>query len=185
MGRRSGLAFRPDYFPNVTLLTHEGRTVRFYDDVLRDKFVVLNFMYARCGKTRPLITANLVRVQQLLGERVGCDVFFYSITLRPEPDTPEALRRYAKAYGAGPGWSFLTGKRADIDLIRRRLGAVDPDPVVDAQATRHSGLVRYGNEAFGRWGTVPGEANPAWIVKAIVSAMPSERAMRHAPSARA
>lgn len=185
MGRRSGLGFRAGYFPNVPLVTHEGRTVRFYDDVLREKFVVLTFMYATCGKTCPLVTANLVRVQQLLGDRIGRDVFFYSISVQPEKDTPEQLRRYAKAYGAGPGWWFLTGKRADIDLIRRRLGAVDPDPVVDAQPSRHSGMVRYGHEAFGRWGAAPGEAKPAWIARAIVSAMPPERAARHSRSSAA
>lgn len=172
MGRRSSLAFDAGYYPNVSLMTHEGRTVRFYDDVLRGKYVALTFMYTTCTKMCPFVTANVVRVQQLLGDRVGRDVFFYSISVQPEKDTPERLRRYARAYGVGPGWVFMTGKRADIDLIRRRLGAVDPDPVVDARPSRHIGLVRYGHEAFGRWGAVPGEASPAWIVRAILSAMP-------------
>ena len=37
-----------DRFPNVVLKTHEGRNVRFYDDLLKDKIVMINFMYATC-----------------------------------------------------------------------------------------------------------------------------------------
>jgi protein SCO1/2 len=155
------------------LLTHDGRTVHFYDDVLRNRFVVLTFMYASCASLCPLITANLVRVKQLLGDRVGRDVFFYSITLQPGRDTPETLRRYAAAHGTGTGWWFLTGKPADIDLVRRRLGEVDRDPSVDARVSRHTGMVRYGNEALERWGGCPGEASATWIAKAITSIMPA------------
>lgn len=162
-------------FPNVPLLTHDGRTVRFYDDVLRNRFVVLSFMYASCTSACPLLTANLARVKQLLSARVGRDLFFYSITLRPAIDTPQALHRYAAAHGTGRGWWFLTGKPDDIDLIRRRLGAVDPDPAVDRDPARHTGMVRYGNEALGRWGASAGGASPAWIAKAITSIMPAPR----------
>jgi len=175
---RGALGFRAGYFPNVRLVTHEGRTVRFYDDVLREKFVVVSFMYARCGATCPVITANLVRVQRLLADRVGRDIFFYSITVRPDTDTPDALRHYAKAHGVGPGWWFLTGTRADVTAIRRRFGAFDPDPALDAESTRHTGIVRYGNEAFERWGACPGEASAAWIARAIVSAVPAPRVPR-------
>jgi protein SCO1/2 len=165
--------FGAGYFPNVPLLTHEGRTVRFYDDVLRNRFVVLSFMYAACDRLCPLITTNLVRVKALLGDRVGRDVFFYSLTLRPESDTPPVLKRYASTHGTGPGWWFLTGTAADLDLIRRRFGEVDADPAVDRKPARHTGMVRYGNEALERWGGCPGEASPAWIAKAIASIMPA------------
>ena len=64
-------AIRARYFPNVVLRTHENRPVRFYDDLIRDKVVILNFMYARCDGVCPSITANLVKVQTLLGNRIG------------------------------------------------------------------------------------------------------------------
>ena len=35
---------RRRYFPNIELVTHQGKTVKFYDDVLKDKIVVLNLM---------------------------------------------------------------------------------------------------------------------------------------------
>src|ERR1700741_2010728 len=85
-------------FPNVTLTTHEGKKVKFYDDLLKDKIVIINFMYVKCEGTCPATTANLVKVQKLLGNRVGKDIFMYSITLKPEADTPKVLNAYAKAY---------------------------------------------------------------------------------------
>src|SRR5438094_7333789 len=85
---------RDRYFPNVVLTTHEGRKVRFYDDLIKDKVVTLNFFYTQCEDGRcPLATANLVRVQKLLGPRVGRDLFMYSFTLTPEHDTPAVLAR--------------------------------------------------------------------------------------------
>src|SRR4029079_9117090 len=86
---------RRRYFPNVSLTTHLGTRVRFYDDLLKDKIVVLNMMYADCSGVCPRITANLVRSHTLLPARVDHDVYFYSMTVRPEEDTPEKLRDYA------------------------------------------------------------------------------------------
>lgn len=161
-------AIRDRYFPNVVLTTHEGKKVRFYDDLLKDKIVVINFMYATCEGVCPLITANLVKVQKILGKRVGQDIFMYSITLKPEQDSPKALREYAKMHGAGPGWLFLTGDPKDVDLLRRKLGFVDPNPEVDKDKSRHSGNIRYGNEPLQRWGACPGQASPEWVAESIL-----------------
>src|SRR3954452_10233507 len=79
------------YFPNFELTTHEGKKVRFYDDLIKDKIVVINFMYAQCEGICVPVTQNLKRVQNLLGKRVGRDIFMYSITLKPDEDTPEKL----------------------------------------------------------------------------------------------
>src|SRR5262249_1590597 len=103
------------HLPNVELVTHEGKKVHFYDDLVKAKKVVINVMYTRCTDgTCPVTTANLVRVQKLLNGRVGRDIFFYSVTLTPEHDTPAVLNRYVKAFGVARGWTFLTGKPEDI-----------------------------------------------------------------------
>src|SRR5688572_12899663 len=94
------------YFSNSTLTTHEGRKVRFYDDLIRGKLVAFNMMYLGCDDTCPLTTANLVRVQKLLGKRVGREVFMYSLTLQPEVDRAADLRNYAEKMGVQPGWLF-------------------------------------------------------------------------------
>src|SRR5919205_4136244 len=84
-----------DYFPNVTLTTHEGRTVRFYDDLIKGKIVALDLIYTTCKYACPLETARLAQVYRVLGDRMGRDVFFYSITIDPEHDTPAVLKEYA------------------------------------------------------------------------------------------
>ncbi len=158
---------REQHFPNVLLTTHEGKKVRFYDDLLKNKIVVINFMYAKCEGVCPGITANLVKVQKLLGNRVGRDIFMYSFTLKPEHDTPEVLKSYADAYGVKKGWSFLTAAPEDMELLRRKLGFTDPDPVIDADKSSHIGNVRYGNEPLQRWASCPGLSKASWIAESI------------------
>jgi protein SCO1/2 len=167
-GSSSREMIRDRYFPNVVLTTHEGKKVRFYDDLLKDKIVMINMMYADCDGVCPGITANLARVQKALGNRVGRDIFMYSITLKPEQDTPQALKEYAKMHGVKPGWSFLTGDAKDIEMLRRKLGFTNPDPKLDADKSQHIGMVRYGNEALTRWAACPGLANASWIVESVL-----------------
>lgn len=164
-----GRGFRDGYFPNFELRNQCDEVVRFYDDCLKGKRVLVQFTYVACDGKCPLITANLVQVQRLLGERAGRDVFFVSISLKPELDTPEALRQHAAHFGVGPGWTFLTGRPADIELLRRRFGMVDPDPELDADPSNHTGMVRIGNVPYERWLGYPGAASPAAIVRSILS----------------
>ena len=138
-----------DYFPNVPLVTHEGQSVRFFDDLIKDKVVVINFIYASCPDTCPLETARLVRVQRILGDRVGRDIFMYSITIDPEHDTPEVLAEYAKRYRVRPGWLFLTGEESDITLLRKKLGLYI-DEIQDDSGNHNVNLI-IGNQATGRW----------------------------------
>jgi protein SCO1 len=155
------------YFPNVLLTTHDGKKVRFYDDLVKDKIVIFNFMYAKCEGICMPITRNLVKVQKLLGDRVGRDIHMYSFTLKPEEDTPMKLAHYMHMHKIGPGWKFLTGKPEDLELLRRKLGYVDPDPEVDKVKSNHIGVIKYGNEPFERWGGCPAMSKPTWIVKTL------------------
>jgi protein SCO1 len=154
-------------FPNITLTTHEGKKVKFYDDLIKDKIVIINFMYVKCDGVCPGTTANLVKVQKLLGDRVGKDIFMYSITLKPKEDTPKTLAEYAEAYKVGPGWQFLTGDPADIELLRRKLGFIDRDPVRDANKLNHVNMLRWGNEPHTLWAGCPASLAPSKIVKEL------------------
>jgi protein SCO1/2 len=156
------------HLPNVELITHTGQHVHFYDDLVKDKKVIINFMYAKCEGICVPVTTNLVRVQKLLGDRVGRDIFMYSITLKPAEDSPEVLREYAEEHHVGAGWMFLTGSPPDIDHLRRALGFTYADPAEDADTSNHIGMLRFGIEAQTRWAACPGMANPEHIVREIL-----------------
>lgn len=161
-----------DYFPNVVVQTHEGRKALFYDDLLRGKTVMINCMSVANDSVYP-VTANLVKVQRLLGERAGRDVFIYSITVEPERDTPRVLSAFAEKHEVGPGWLFLTGKPDDLHALRGRLfahggghgahGKHKSDPVQDCSM----GVVRYGNVAVGLWGAFPAKTEAEWVLKRL------------------
>ena len=100
-------------------------------------------------------------------DRSGRDVFIYSITLRPELDSPAVLAEYARQFGVGKGWSFLTGSPKDIDLVRRKLGFYDTDPVADADIRNHTGVLRIGNVKLDRWMMMPNRSRASLVVRAI------------------
>jgi protein SCO1/2 len=155
----AGSVWGADYFPNIPLVTHEGKPVRFFDDLVKDKVVAINFIYTSCPDVCPLETAMLREVQEILGDRVGRDVFMYSITIDPEHDTPEVLRKYAEKFEVGPGWLFLTGKKDDITLLRRKLGLYSDEKGGDKlEAHSVSGIM--GNQKTGRWMRMSPFENP-------------------------
>jgi protein SCO1/2 len=146
----AGTRWGADYFPNVLLTTQDGKTVRFWDDLLEDKVVAIDLIYTHCQFSCPLETARLAQVQRLLGDRVGKDIHFYSLTLDPARDTPEVLKAYAERFHAGPGWLFLTGKKEDILLVARKLGLLSWDPV-PINRDGHTPELMIGNAATGTW----------------------------------
>src|SRR5689334_10706621 len=153
------------YFPNVTLTTHEGKRVRFYDDLVKGKIVAIDLIYTTCKYACPLETARMVQVQRALGDRVGRDIFFYSITIDPEHDTPAVLKDYAEKYHVGPGWQFLTGSASDIDLLSKKLGLYsEPDP---ANPDGHTPMLLVGNEVTGQWMRNSALDNPKFLARTI------------------
>lgn len=157
------------YFPDAIVETHDGRKIRFYQDAIKGKVVIFNMMYTACTNICPPNTASLLNVQNALGERVGRELFMYSITLQPEIDTPAALRDYTGRYGVKPGWTFLRAQRRDLETIRRKLGFFNTDPVADADISKHTGMIRIGNERVDRWFMVPAIAPTRQIVSSILN----------------
>ena len=143
----AGSPWGADYFPNPQLVTQDGDVVRFFDDLIEDKIVAINFIYTSCPDTCPLETAQLIRVQEILGDRLGRDVHFYSITIDPEHDTPEVLKEYRARFGAR--WTFLTGAENDIIDLRRKLGLYVEE--IQDGTNNHNVNMIIGNQATGRW----------------------------------
>ena len=162
-----------DYFTNLPVIAHDGRRFRFYDDLIKDKIVVINFIYTSCANICPLTTARLAEVKERLGDAVGRDIFFYSITLDPVTDGPELLAKYAETYNAGPGWLFLTGKPDDIDLIRHRLGERS------RSLGEHRNDVMLGNGRTGDWGRDSLFSDIDQLTKTIRSMDPAWRDQIH------
>lgn len=171
-GTGSRLQQRDRHFPNVSFRTQDNRRVRFYDDVIKGKKVLINFMYTECDGTCPRTTSNLVKVHQAFGDRMGRDVFFASISLTPDRDTPARLKAYAAEQRCGAGWLFLTGDIRDVDRVRRRLGVYDAPDI-----SQHLGLVTFGNEATGKWGatsTLASADEIVWVVKSRIDDFTAE-----------
>lgn len=162
--------------PDVPLLTHEGKPVRFYSDLVKNRLVLVSMMYAQCNDRCPPMTQTLRRVQDALGDRMGRDVFMVSITLLPEFDRPPDLRAYMDQHRVGPGWTFLTGTKADVEQVRLGMGFFDPDPRVDADLGQHIGMVRIGNDALNRWCMASLLQEPALVLEAMTAVDPVSRA---------
>ena len=172
----SGRGPNAGWLPNVAVDCHDGSRALFYDDLLAGKVLLVNCMSVAGDADYP-VTANLARVATLLGGRLGREVFMVSLTVDPEHDSPRALAAFAERHGAPAGWRFVTGDPDDMAALRARL-------FVHRGAHRHAGngaggeadcslgLVRYGNEAVGLWGSVPAKADPAWIVERLSWVVP-------------
>lgn len=181
MDRRSLLtkAFQPhpnspgaSKFTNAVLRTHDNKEVKFYDDLIRGKQVVVNMMYAECHGACPLVTTVLKRTYRDLKDRMGKDLFFYSISVKPQDDTPAALKHYAQMRKVDlPGWYFLTGDSYDIETIRFRLFSMN-HPGIDLDFAMHSGSFRIINDATNYWGHAQAFASQENIMQRIAWADP-------------
>ena len=177
---RPGSGPNAGYFPNVVLTSHEGERALFYDDLLLGKTVLIHCMSIAGDADYPVIR-NVARVQPYLGERLGRDVFIYSLSVDPRHDTPRRLADLARERGAQPGWRFLTGEPADVEAVRGRLFAQNPGLHRHGAHAAHDcsvGLMKYGNEAVGVWGSVPAKASPEWIARRLSWVAPRDRPAR-------
>jgi cytochrome oxidase Cu insertion factor (SCO1/SenC/PrrC family) len=160
------------YFPNITLLTQDGVPVRFYDDLVKGKIVLINFMFTTCNGVCPPMTANMLKVQKYLGEHVGREVVMISISVDPLTDTPPVLKKYADNFKAQPGWYFLTGKKENIDRVLYKLGGYAEDKM------QHSAVLLIGNEATGDWMKLHALTQPAEISGAVMRMIESQEKAR-------
>jgi protein SCO1 len=135
-----------NFMPNVSVTDQNGRELKFYDDVVKDRVVVINFVYTVCKDMCPLVTARLALLQEKLGDLVGRDIHFVSISIDPVQDTPEKLKQFADAFGVGPGWTFLTGTPENINKIRHKLGERSRALI------EHRNELLLGNDRTGEWG---------------------------------
>ena len=147
--------------PDIEVLDQNGKKIHFYTDLVKGQTVVINFIFTTCTTICPPLGATFARVQKELGDKVGRDVRFISISVDPATDTPERLKAWGAKFHAGDGWTFVTGNKPQIDELLRVLGASF------ARREDHSPTVLIGNDAHGVWTRTYGLANTGQLVQII------------------
>lgn len=151
-----------NYFTNLELINQNGEKVRFFDDVLKDKVVVINFIFTHCEGACPIITQKLTRVRDQLEGYIGNPIQFVSLSLDPKRDTPAALKEFARIHKADhPGWVFLTGKAEHLDEIIKRLGQFTDD--IEA----HTTMMLAGNVNTAHWMKIMPQEQPSGIAEKL------------------
>ena len=151
-----------EYFTDTRLKTQSDRTVRFYSDAMKDKVVLINFVFTQCGDACPLITAKLVQAKRELGETFGSEVRFLSISIDPQHDRPQDLAKFAQKFDAvHPEWLFLTGEPANVEAVVKKLGAWTED------IESHSTAIIIGSPRQGKWKKVRPDVPPKVLAEEL------------------
>jgi cytochrome oxidase Cu insertion factor (SCO1/SenC/PrrC family) len=154
--------YQRKYFTDLPLFNQDGKPVRFYTDMLQGKVVLISFIYTNCTDICPILMPNLAEIQNQLGDRFGRGVHFVSISVDPESDTPEELKEYGEKYGAKAGWTFLTGKKENIDWVVYKLGQYTED------FEDHTMLFLLGDVKNARWAKMRGDLPPEAVAARLL-----------------
>ncbi|WGK92725.1 MULTISPECIES: SCO family protein [Pseudomonas] len=157
----SGTRDAKTWFTDTPLQDQNGETLRFYSDALHNRVVLLNVIFTSCTDACPLITRKLKEVRELLGDKAD-GITFISLTSDPLRDTPAVLKAYTLKQGVnGPHWLFLTGDKAQMDLVLGRIGQIVPTP------EQHSTQLIVGDVANKRWSKIRPDAPAAAIAQRL------------------
>jgi protein SCO1/2 len=149
---KPGVSRMATVIPNALFRTQDDKEVRFYDDLIKGRQVMVMMMYANCETFCPMATQRMVELHhKALAPRMGKDLFMVNVSLKPEQDDPATLKAYAKTHHAElPGWTFVTGDRYDVDTLRYRFFSHDHIGF-DTSTDQHAGMMRIINDPTGRW----------------------------------
>lgn len=150
--------------PDVTVVTESGAKVAFRD-LIEERTVAINFIFTSCPTVCPLMGASFGKVQKLLD---GREVALVSVSVDPTTDTPARLTQWRKRFGAGEGWTLVTGSQADIDLLLKAFGVFTSDPI------SHSPAAFIADTKRGIWRKVDGLAPPSTIMSVIDAVLEEE-----------
>ncbi len=151
------------YFTDLSVVDQDGQERRFYSDVLKDRVVLINFIFTSCEHACPLITQHLASVKDQLGLDLSRKIHFISISVDPERDTPEALRVFMQKQEIEmqPSWEFITGDKTNLDTIIRKLGQYTDS--IDG----HSTLLLAGNVNNSHWMKIQANLPPQAIAEKL------------------
>ena len=147
--------------PDVVVRDHQGRKVRFYSDLIKDKVVVLNFFYTSCTYTCTMQGRTFSQLQSLLGERLGKSVHLISVTTDPAKDNRAQLQAWAKRYNRKSGWTLVTGDESEINKLLVRLTGSS------AGAGMHVPVTFVVNDRKGTWTSSTEVVAPEQLLKTV------------------
>lgn len=130
---------------DLPLLNQDGRSLRFKSDVIGDRLVAITFTYTTCTTICPILDSIFVKLQDKLGNRLGREVFLYTLSIDPVNDVPPRLKSYAGKLKAKPGWDFLTGNKVNVDRV---LSGLD---MYSADILNHTPSILVGDGKSGVW----------------------------------
>lgn len=152
-----------DYFGDDVLTDQDGRRLRFFSDLLRGRTVLINVIFTNCDDACPLMTKRLRSVRQQLGAAFGDTVYFLSLSVDPDRDTPEALKAFAERNKADePGWRFLVADGATMTKVLKRLGQWTDEP------ENHMTLLIGGNASNAHWTKLRPDTSPVQIADQLL-----------------
>ncbi len=147
--------------PDVRLVDHNGRRVRFYTDLVQGRVVAVNFVFTTCSTICTPQGARFAELRKLLGSRAGQDIHLISVSIDPETDTPAKLKAWSDKLGGGPGWTLVTGEKDEVVRLLKSLGTFDVD------IKRHTPSVLLGNDRERRWTRAYSLAPAAQIMRLL------------------
>jgi protein SCO1 len=150
--------------PETAVYDQDGRKLAFYSDLVKGKTVAINFIFTTCTTICPPLAANFARVQRIMQERMGRDVALISVSVDPTVDVPRRLKSFLERYHAQPGWTFVTGSKADIEALLGALGASVADK------NDHTPMVLVGNDPVGYWTRAYGLSSAPTLASVITKA---------------
>jgi protein SCO1/2 len=160
--KRINVGKETKFLPDLLLLDQNGRRVRFYSDLIKDKIVLISFFYTSCTYTCLMQGKVFSELQAELGERLGKEVFLISVTMDPETDTPERLKNWAVQHGLREGWTLVTGSKNEMAKLVDHLTS---NPL--GRIEMHSSFIYIGNDKKNNWDAPYGLAAPKELVKKI------------------
>ena len=152
------------YFTDTEVIDQNGRKLRFYSDVLRNRVVLISFIFTNCEYACPMQAQKLKQTRALMVPAIQDDVWYVTLSVDPDRDTPAAMKQFAEKQGLDESrWIFLTGEKPNVEFLIKRLGQYKPD--IEA----HTTLMLAGNDRTRHWTRVLPMVPPDGIAQQLRS----------------
>jgi protein SCO1 len=145
--------------PDVAVVNQAGEKVRFNSDVIENRVAVITSFFTSCTAFCPLTEERLSRLAKELGDRMGKDVVFVSVSVDPKRDTPQKMKAWVDKFHIGQGWTLVSGQKDEIERLLKSFGLY-----VDVQ--RHQSALIIGNQGRG-WVRVSSWASPSKLAQVV------------------